>query len=139
MPAMWYAGDSGCTGRPVFRVREYHSGFFILRPPACTNYEKPFLSLVVGQTRVLLLDTGAGGITVAAPLDSILDAWRATHGGAPRELVVAHSHGHGDHTAGDDQFRGRAGVTLVEPQAAEVRAYFGFRAWPTDVVPFDLG
>ena len=139
MPATWYAGGPVCSGRPVFHVREYHPGFFILRQPACTNYEKPFLYLVVGQTRALLLDTGAGGIAVAAPIDSILDAWRAAHGGAPRELVVAHSHGHRDHTAGDDQFRGRAGVTLVEPEAAGVRAFFGFRAWPTDVVPFDLG
>ncbi|WP_411281517.1 MBL fold metallo-hydrolase [Gemmatimonas sp.] len=138
-PATWYAGGSACTGRPAFRVREYHPGFFILRQPACTNYEKPFLYLVIGHTRALLLDTGAGGIAVAAPIDSILDAWRAAHGGAPRELVVAHSHGHGDHTAGDDQFRKRAGVTLVEPATAGVRAFFGFRAWPTDVVPFDLG
>ena len=139
MPATWYAGGAECSGRPAFHVQEYQPGFFILRQPACTNYEKPFLYLVIGQTRALLLDTGAGGIAVAEPVDSILDAWRAAHGGAPRELVVAHSHGHGDHTAGDDQFRGRAGVTLVEPKVAGVRAFFGFRDWPADVVPFDLG
>jgi glyoxylase-like metal-dependent hydrolase (beta-lactamase superfamily II) len=139
MPATWYAGGATCAGRPAFRVHEYHPGFFILRQPACTNYEKPFLYLVVGRTRALLLDTGAGGLAVAAPVDSILAAWRAAHDGAPRELVVAHSHGHADHTAGDAEFRGRAGVTLVEPNVAAVRAYFGFRAWPTDIVPFDLG
>ena len=139
MPGTWYAGGPVCNGRPTFRVHEYQPGLFILRQPACTNYEKPFLYLVVGQTRALLLDTGAGGIAVAAPIDSILDAWRTVHGGRPHELVVAHSHGHGDHIAGDDQFRGRAGVTLVEPDTAGVRAFFGFRAWPTDVVTFDLG
>ena len=57
----------------------------------------------------------------------------------PRELVVAHSHGHGDHVAGDAQFRGRANVTLVERDSASVRAFFGFRAWPTDMATFDLG
>ena len=72
-------------------------------------------------------------------LDSLLGAWRARHGGAPSELVVAHSHGHEDHVAGDDQFRGRPGVTLVEPDTAAVRAFFGFRSWPTDVPALDLG
>jgi glyoxylase-like metal-dependent hydrolase (beta-lactamase superfamily II) len=139
MPATWYAGGAACDGRPAFRIHEYHPGFFILRQPACTNYEKPFLYLLVGRSRALLLDTGAGGIAVAAPVDSILDAWRATHDGTPRELVVAHSHGHGDHTAGDDQFRGRVGVTLVDADTAAVRAFFGFRRWPTEAVSFDLG
>ena len=139
MPTTWYAGGPTCDGRATFRIHEYLPGFFIMRQPACTNYEKPFLYLLVGQSRALLLDTGAGGITVAEPVDSILGAWRATHGGAPRELVVAHSHGHGDHVAGDGQFRGRAGVTLVERDTAAVRAFFDFHAWPTDIVQFDLG
>ena len=139
MPNTWYAGGPTCDGRPAFRVHEYGPGFFVLRQPACTNYEKPFLYLLIGQSRALLLDTGAGGIAVAEPVDSILDAWRATHGGGPRELVVAHSHAHGDHVAGDGQFRGRVGVTLVERDTVSVRAFFGFSAWPTDVVPFDLG
>ena len=139
MPTTWYAGGPTCDGRPAFRVHEYLPGFFILRQPACTNYEKPFLYLLVGQSRALLLDTGASGIDVAAPIDSILTAWRATHRGAPSELVVAHSHGHGDHVAGDGQFRGRAGITLVERDTGAVRAFFGFRTWPTDIVQFDLG
>ena len=139
MPPTWYAGGPTCDGRPAFRIHEYHPGFFILRQPACTNYEKPFLYLLIGRSRALLLDTGAGGIAVAEPVDSILRAWRTTHGGEPRELVVAHSHGHGDHVAGDSQFRGRGGVTLVERDTGSVRAFFGFRDWPTDIVPFDLG
>ncbi|MDB4908043.1 MAG: beta-lactamase domain protein [Gemmatimonadetes bacterium] len=139
MPTTWYAGGPTCNGRPAFRIHEYRPGFFILRQPACTNYEKPFLYLLIGKTRALLLDTGAGGIAVAEPVDSILGAWRASHGGAPRELVVAHSHGHGDHVAGDAQFRNRTGVTLVEKDTASVREFFGFRAWPADIVSLDLG
>ena len=135
----WYAGGATCDGRPAFRIREYRPGLFVLRQPACTNYEKPFLYLLVGRSRALLLDTGAGGIAVAEPVDSLLAAWRATHGGSPRELVVAHSHGHGDHVAGDDQFRGRAGVTLVEPDSGAARAFFGLRAPSANVVSFDLG
>ena len=135
----WYAGGATCASQPSFRIREYRTGLFVLRQPACTNFEKPFLYLLVGQSRALLLDTGAGGIDVATPVDSLLGAWRAAHGGAPRELVVAHSHGHSDHVAGDDQFRGRPGVTLVERDTAAVRAFFRFTSWPTDVASLDLG
>ena len=135
----WYAGGPTCAGRPAFLIREYRPGLFALRQPACTNFEKPFLYLLVGQSRALLLDTGAGGIAVADAVDSLLGVWRAAHGGTPRELVVAHSHGHEDHVAGDAQFRGRSGVTLVAPDTSAVRAFFGFRSWPTDVPVLDLG
>jgi glyoxylase-like metal-dependent hydrolase (beta-lactamase superfamily II) len=135
----WYAGGAVCAGPPTFRVREYHPGLFVLRQPACTNFEKPFLYLLIGRTRALLLDTGAGGISVAAPVDSLLRAWRAVHGGPPRALVVAHSHSHGDHVAGDAQFNDRVRTTLVRPDTAAVRAFFGFRDWPHDVVSLDLG
>ena len=134
----WYAGGATCGGRPAFRIREYRDGLFILRQPACTNYEKPFLYLLIGEARALLLDTGAGGIDVAAPIDSVLAAWRAAHGGTPRALIVAHSHGHGDHVAGDSQFRGRPGVTLVERDSASVRTFFGL-AGSADRVTYDLG
>ena len=139
MPATWYAGGPTCATAPAFQVQAYNDGFYILRQPACTNYEKPFLYLLIGGNRALLLDTGAGGINVAAVVDSLLGAWRARHAGAPASLVVAHSHGHGDHVAGDDQFRGRAGVTLVERDTVSTRAFFGFHSWPDSAVTFDLG
>ena len=139
MPATWYAGGATCTNTPAFRVHEYSRGFYILRQPACTNFEKPFLYLIVGRSRALLLDTGAGNIAVASVVDSVLTAWQHTHGGAPLALIVAHSHGHGDHVAGDDQFRGRANVTLVERDTLSVRQYFGFTSWPEQRVTIDLG
>lgn len=139
MPVTWYAGGITCDARPTFRIHEYGEGLYILRQPACTNYEKPFLYLLIGSTRALLIDTGAGGIDVAAPIDSLLSAWRAKHGGAVRTLVVAHSHGHGDHIAGDAQFRDRAGIVLVPRDSAAVYTFFGFRAQRSDAVSFDLG
>ena len=82
MPATWYAGGPTCATAPAFQVQAYNDGFYILRQPACTNYEKPFLYLLIGANRALLLDTGAGGINVAAVVDSLLGAWRARHAGA---------------------------------------------------------
>lgn len=139
LPATWYAGGPTCNGEPRLRVHAYSEDLYILRQPACTNYEKPFLYLLIGERRALLLDTGAGGLNVAVTVDSLLNAWRSRHQGSPAELVVAHSHGHGDHVAGDSQFVNRTAVTLVGRDSASVRAFFGIQHWPDDIVPFDLG
>ena len=139
MPTSWYAGGATCSATPAFQVHQYSSGFFILRQPACTNYEKPFLYLIIGSRRALLLDTGAGGIDVAGVVDTLLGAWRRTHNNSPVSLIVAHSHGHGDHVAGDSQFRGNANVTLVERDSVSTRAFFGFSTWPDPAVSIDLG
>ncbi len=68
--------------------------------------------LLFGNDRALLLDTGATADPERFPLrrmvDRLVDVWLAKN---PREgyaLVVAHTHGHGDHVAGDAQFAGRA-------------------------------
>ena len=54
-------------------------------------------------------------------------------------FLVTHSHSHGDHTAGDPQFKGKPGVTLVEPDADAVRGYFKFAKWPEGSATIDLG
>jgi hydroxyacylglutathione hydrolase len=139
LPERMYAGGAACTGTPRMLVHAYNADLFILRQPACTNYEKPFLYLLFGDERALLFDTGAGNIDVAFSVDSLLQAWRARHGGRPITLVVTHSHGHGDHVAGDSVFRGKPGVTLVEKDTAAVRAFFGITRWPDDSATIDIG
>lgn len=138
-PTSWYAGAPTCAGKAALRVHPYSDDLYILRQPACTNYEKPFLYLLIGDRRALLLDTGAGGVDVASPVDSLLTSWRARHGGNPPELVVAHSHAHGDHVRGDSLFAGRSGVTVVGRDTASVRKFFGVGRWPEEIVSFDLG
>lgn len=135
----WYAGGANCGGRPAFRVAAYNDDFLVLRQPACTNYEKPFLYLIFGRDRALLFDTGAPTIDVATPVDTLVRSWAARHGKASVDLVVAHSHAHGDHVAGDSQFVKRPGTTVVGRDTASVRAFFGIAKWPADVSTIDLG
>jgi glyoxylase-like metal-dependent hydrolase (beta-lactamase superfamily II) len=139
VPANWYAGGASCAGRADFNVQAYNDGLFILRQAACKNYEKPFLYLILGNSRALLLDTGAGKVDVATPVDSLVRAWSRRQGNAPMQLVVAHTHAHGDHIAGDSQFVNRANTTLVGRDSAAVRAFFGINRWPEDSGTIDLG
>ena len=139
LPGNWYAGGADCSGRPAFRVAAYNDDFFILRQPACTNYEKPFLYLIIGRDRALLFDTGAPTVDVATPVDTLIRQWLARHGKSSIDLVVAHSHAHGDHVAGDSQFVKRPGTTVVGRDTASVRAFFGIARWPSDMSTIDLG
>jgi hydroxyacylglutathione hydrolase len=139
LAASWYAGDSTCAGRPDFQVHRYNEDFYILRQAACTNYEKPFLYLLFGSERALLLDTGAGKVDVAGTVQRLIDAWLTRRGRSSIELVVAHSHAHGDHVAGDAQFANRARTTLVGRDTTAVRTFFGIARWPDEIAQYDLG
>ncbi|MCA9705666.1 MAG: MBL fold metallo-hydrolase [Myxococcales bacterium] len=137
-PAAWIDGTD-CGAEPPIQVHAYDDDTFILRQSLCTNFEGPFMVLLFGADQVLLQDTGAGGIPIAATVQGIIDDWLAARGQASIELLVTHSHGHGDHTAGDGQFAGLPNTTVVGPSQAAVASYFGIADWPTQIVTHDLG
>ncbi len=139
LPATWYAGGTECKDTPPFRVHGYSNDFFILRQAACTNFEKPFLYLIFGRERALLLDTGAGDVDLATPVDTLIRKWLARSGRESIDLVVAHSHAHADHVAGDSFFVGKPGVRVVARDTGSVRLFFNVRQWPEDIGRIDLG
>jgi hydroxyacylglutathione hydrolase len=135
----WYAGGVDCGNAPQIRVQRYNVNFFILRQAACTNFEKPFLYLIFGHDRALLFDTGAGHVDVATPVDTLIREWLGRNHLQSITLVVAHSHAHGDHVAGDSQFVHRPNTAVVGRDTAAVRAFFGIARWPADSGVIDLG
>jgi hydroxyacylglutathione hydrolase len=137
LPASW-ATAAMCPETPPFRVHEYNSDLFILRQSGCTNFEKPFLYLLFGERSAMLVDTGAKTADVAGAVDQVVERWSARHGGRSVSLVVVHSHGHGDHVAGDAQFKGRANTTLVASSPEALGAFFGLTTWPTVSATYDL-
>ncbi len=138
-PAKWISGGPDCGSEPEIQVHAYNPDLYILRQSMCTNYEGPFLYLIFGQDKALLLDTGAGGIPVQQTVARIVDEWLAAHGQSWIELVVVHTHAHGDHIAGDAQFAGQPNTTLVAPGVASTQQFFGISDWPNEIVPYDLG
>ncbi len=128
---------------PALQVHHYDQHTVILRQSKSVHYEAPFLYLLFGSDRALLLDTGAtadpGQFPLRATVDRLIAGWLSQHPRDSYRLVVAHTHGHGDHVAGDAQFDGRPGTVVVSREAEAVRQYFGFTGWPEQVVTFDLG
>jgi hydroxyacylglutathione hydrolase len=139
LPLTWQTGGPNCMELPDWQIHEYNQDFYILRESGCTYYEKPFLYLIFGKTRALLVDTGAGPAQTRSIVDLVIKRWLERNSRDSIPLVVAHSHAHGDHVAGDPQFRNVAGVTLVEPGVKSVQAAFGVRNWPQDIGSVDLG
>ena len=135
------AGRPG--GEPKLQVHAYDPHTFLLRQSKTVSYEAPFLFLLFGNERALLLDTGARDRPSACPLrgtvDELIAGWLARFPRRGYQLVVAHTHGHNDHVAGDAQFAGRPATTVVGRDLAAVRRFFGFTGWPAHTVRFDLG
>lgn len=138
LPAAWNDGTA-CASEPEIQIHQYDPNTVILRQSLCTSFEGPFMYLLFGQDRVLLQDTGAGGIQIANAVYGIIDDWLAANGKDSIELVVTNSHAHGDHVAGNSQFSGQPNTTVVGASSAAVSAFFGIDTWPTDTATYDLG
>lgn len=139
LPEEWIYGGPKCAEEAEFQVHEYNSDFFILRQSGCSHYEKPFLYLIFGQERALLLDTGAGMPDVARVVMQTVKNWAERNGRETIPLVVAHTHNHSDHVAGDAQFRSLPNVTFVGADLETAVDYWGFTSWPDEIIEYDLG
>lgn len=131
-----------CTDPPL-QVHHVDERTVVLRQSKALTYEAPFLFLLFGTHRALLLDTGdvadPGRMPLRATVDRLVDEWLRRHPRPGYRLVVAHTHAHGDHVAGDAQLAGRPDTDVVGHDLGSVRAFFGLTAWPRQVVRLDLG
>ncbi len=134
----WIHGAQDCEaartepGYVQWQEVRYQSNTIIFRQNKCSNYEAPFVYLFIGDERSLLIDTGAteeGGASLLAAIREITDL----------PLIVAHSHGHGDHIKGDDAFSGQEDTSLVGVGADAVQSFFGFDNWPQEQAELELG
>ena len=139
----WIHGSENCeqNNDESIQVVKYNSNTWILRQNKCTNYEAPFMFLFFGDDKALLMDTGATKEEDAFPLyntvKEIIDEWSEMHGEV--ELIVAHTHKHGDHYAADDQFKGKPNTRVVGLEVDDLKTYFSIANWPEEMVDFDLG
>lgn len=131
--------DGTLPQEPFTQVQQLDEDSFVIRQSVKTNFEAPFLYLLFGRDRALLIDSGAEGGRIRPTVDRLVAQWLAAHGRRSIPLVVAHSHSHGDHVAGDAAFRDRPNTTVVGLKPSDVASFFGISHWPEGVANFDLG
>jgi glyoxylase-like metal-dependent hydrolase (beta-lactamase superfamily II) len=141
MNVEWIHGTRKGGTEPKIQVHWFDERTVILRQSKTVNYEAPFMYLLFGDERALLLDTGATAEPELFPLRETVDALLAER--RPERgygLIVAHSHGHNDHVAADGQFADRPDTAVIGHAPEAVREFFGFGDdWPAATVEFDLG
>jgi glyoxylase-like metal-dependent hydrolase (beta-lactamase superfamily II) len=138
MDVNWQEGARDCQKdpQPPLQVHRYNDQTFILRESLCATYEGPFLYLLVGTQRALLIDTGAVSDAREMPLAQTV---RALLPQPDFPLTVVHTHGHLDHRSGDGQFTGDPHAEVVGAKLEDVQRYFRFSRWPIDAAQIDLG
>lgn len=141
----WIHGSANCLRNtdPAIQVHHYNDNLVILRQNKCVNFEAPFMYLIFGAEKAILVDSGATRSATTFPIQKTVESLLLDHYGEEGRqaitLVVAHSHGHGDHVAGDSQFAGKPGTTVVGLSANAVKRFFNIGAWPASATSYDLG
>ncbi len=139
LPAKWISGGPKCMEEPEWQIHEYNADLYILRESGCTHYEKPFLYVIFGNDKVTLIDTGAGQNDISRVYDLVVDKWLKRKGRTSIQKMVIHTHGHGDHIAGDSQFTNRKDIEFVPFDIPSIQKAFNITTWPTSIGKLDLG
>jgi hydroxyacylglutathione hydrolase len=117
---------------PDIQVHRYNEHTVVLRQNKAVDYEAPFLYLLFGDDRAVLLDTGATAAAEHFPLrhtvEDLIRQWLETRPRDTYELLVLHTHAHRDHVAADAQFTGRPGTVVVGADRASAWAHLGLTA-----------
>lgn len=141
----WIHGSQNCEENqdPAIDVLETGPGTYVLRQNKCINVEAPFIYVFFGEHTVFVQDTGATKSATEFPIYAtvkglIEENFSANESDSPT-ILITHSHGHSDHTAGDGQFDGQKNVVLVGDALEAVAEHFEFPEWPMGETVIDLG
>jgi hydroxyacylglutathione hydrolase len=143
LPLAWNTGGPKCMEMPEWQIHEYNPGLFILRQSGCTDFEKPFVYLLFGGERALLLDTGSRHGNIVPALQLTIHRWLSRNHRSAIPLVVVHTHAHSDHVAGDAELLALKdpgiSITLIAPTVEATKKFYGMANWPDDPGSVDLG
>jgi glyoxylase-like metal-dependent hydrolase (beta-lactamase superfamily II) len=93
----------------------------------------------VGSSKALLIDTGDVADSKQESLARTVMDLLPGVGTSKMPLIVAHTHRHMDHRAGDPQFANLPNVEVVPYDLAGMQKFFNFTDWPNGLAQVDLG
>ncbi|NQZ26625.1 MAG: MBL fold metallo-hydrolase [Colwellia sp.] len=141
----WIHGSQDCNTitDPAIEVFQYNDSSYILRQSKCLTFEAPFIYVLVGDEKILVIDTGATDDVEELSVYKTVLALQKKHNekeqGVEREILVIHTHSHSDHYGGDAQFIDQEKVTLVPASADGINDFFAFEDWPNKPTTLELG
>jgi hydroxyacylglutathione hydrolase len=141
MDVHWNEGSPNCANhpQPPLQLHPYNSRTFVLRESLCTTFEAPFVYLLIGSTKALLVDTGDVADPKVVPLADTVMHLLPGEGPTKLPLLVVHTHRHFDHRAGDVQFTHFSNAQVVGFDIDSVLRYYKFTDWPNGLAQIDLG
>lgn len=141
MDVHWDEGAADCAkaSRPPLQVHAYNAQTFILRENLCFTFESPFMYLLIGSEKALLIDTGDVADPHQMPLAQTVNGLLPGGEQAKRPLLVVHTHRHIDHRSGDDQLKHLPNAEVVGFDLDSVRRYYNFTDWPNGIAQINLG
>ena len=146
-PAKWICGSSSCMDNqdPPIQVHWYNEHTAFLRQNKAYSYEAPFMHLYFGNERILMLDQGYTQLGSDWPLRETVDRciaeWCKRNQRPPEEmqLLLAFSHLHDDHYAGENQFVDRPNTRYMGLTHEEMVGFWGMKNYPEERITLDLG
>lgn len=137
----WFGGLEDCNSQKAepFDIYMLNQSTWILRQSKCDTYEAPFMYLLVGEEKALLLDTGAIDKATESPLAPTIEKILSHIKQSNIPLVILHSHSHSDHVQGDRQFRNRAQTDIVAAEVDAVSDHLGVKSLSESGTILDLG
>lgn len=141
MEVHWNEGSLNCAQnqQPPLQVHPYNPQTFVLRENLCATFEAPFVYLLIGSKKALLLDTGDVADPNQMPLARTVTSLLPGDGSTKLPLLVVHTHRHQDHRAADTQFEHLSNVQVVGFDIESVRRFYQFTDWPNGLAQIDLG
>ena len=93
MDVHWSEGSPNCANnpQPPLQVHQYNPQTFIIRENLCTTFEAPFIYLLIGSAKALLIDTG--DVIACRPEDTLDRTWAAMRARGLRHLPVLDAEG----------------------------------------------
>ena len=137
----WDEGAASCkaSSQPPLQVHPYNPQTFIMRENLCVTFEAPFIYLLIGSSRALLIDTGDVEEASRMPLAQTVMHLISQSASTQLPLLVVHTHRHKDHRAGDGQFANLPLVEVVGFDLESVRRYYHLTDWPNGFTQIELG
>ncbi|MEC8348896.1 MAG: MBL fold metallo-hydrolase [Pseudomonadota bacterium] len=139
----WIHGSLSAKANTDVRIQvhRYNEHTYILRQNPAVHWEAPFMYLLMGDKRAVLLDAGATAEADYFPLrnvvDQVLTRWQQANKLEDLELIVMPMGAAASQTAGQEQFSDRINTQIIAADDTVRKAVLGAN-WPATGT-LDLG